>query len=233
MSAVIQDNELLAGNPPRYNLYSAVHKALRGFMMETVTRAGRADVNDDCEFAQMLEQVRGLLQACRDHLHHENEFVHPALERAARHSSKHTSDDHAEHVRAIGALELQVNRLAAVPAIERFFLTQQLYLQLTIFVAENFVHMNVEETDNHQVLIAAYTDAELLQIKDAIVASISPQENMLMMKWMLQYMNCAELSAMLSGIKQHAPPLMFQAVIDLAREALSQRDFFKLERALA
>lgn len=233
MSAVIQDNELLAGNARRYNLYSAVHKALRGFMMETVARAGRADVNDDCEFATMLEQVRGLLQACRDHLRHENEFVHPALERAVKQSSQHTSDDHAEHVHAIDALALQVNHLAAVPATERFFLVQQLYMQLTTFVAENFVHMQVEETQNHQVLIAAYTDAELLQIKDAIVASISPQENMLMMKWMLQYMNSTELAAMLSGIKQHAPPPVFQAVVDLAGETLSQRDFFKLERALA
>lgn len=233
MAAVIQESELMAGGAPRYNIYSPVHKALRGFMMDTVTRVGRTDVNDDCEFARVIEQVRGLLLACRSHLQHENEFVHPVLEQAAQHSSQRTRDDHVEHEHAISALEAQLNRLAAAPALQRSPLVQQLYLQLTAFVAENFLHMLVEETDNHGVLIAACSDMELLQIVQAIDASISPPEKMQMMKWMLQYLSSTELAMMFNGMKQHAPSPVFAAILDLAKNTLSQRDFFKLERALA
>jgi len=230
MAAVIREDELTGGQ--RYNLYSSIHKALRGFMLNTVTRVGQADVEDECELAQVIEQVRTLLQDCRSHLKHENEFVHPAMERVLRHSSQHTADDHVQHERTIAELESQVERLIAAPAVQRSFLTSQLYLRLTAFIAENLEHMLVEETDNHQALIAAYTDAELLQIKGAIVASIPPQDNMRMMKWMLEYMNNAERIAIVKDIKAHAPPMVFHAVMDTARSTLSQRDYFKLERAL-
>lgn len=232
MSAVMQINPL-ADHAQRYNLYSSIHKALRGFMIDTLARVGKTDVEDDCEFEQVIQQAHGLLRACRSHLKHENDFVHPALERALSGSSKLTSDDHVQHIQAIDALEFEVTRLETVHVSQRAFLTQLLYLQLSGFVAENFEHMLVEETDNHLVLIAAYTDEELLQIKDAIVAAIPPQENMMWMKWMLEYMNNAERTAVLRGMKEHAPPPVFQAAVELARNTLSQRDFFKLERALS
>ena len=34
-------------------------------------------------------------------------------------------------------------------------------------------------------------------------------------------------------MKRHAPREVFEAVLGLARDSLSQRDFYKLERALA
>jgi len=233
MAAVIQENVLSSKTSQRYNLYLPVHKALRGFMFNTVTRVGQADAEDECEFAQVVEQVRELLRACRDHLKHENEFVNPAMERAITQSSQQTREEHVYHAQAITALESSLNELITVPVAQRMSLIHSLYLQLTAFAAENLEHMLVEETDNHQVLIASYTDSELLQIKDSIVASISPEDNMLMMRWMLEYMNNAERILTLQGIKQHAPAPVLETVMELARNTLSQRDYFKLERAIS
>jgi hypothetical protein len=233
MAAVFRENEIATNHhQQRYNLYSSIHKALRGFMINTLAHVGQADVEDECEFVQAIEQVRGLMKACRDHLKHENNFVHPALERVAMESSRQTHEEHLGHVRAIAAVESRTDSLAVAPMDQRAFISHQLYLQLTAFVAENFEHMLVEETRNHEVLISGYTDAELLQIKDAIVASIPPEENLSMMRWMLEYMNNAEREAVLKDIKARAPTPAFQAVMDVARSALSQRDFFKLERIL-
>ena len=54
--------------------------------------------------------------------------------------------------------------------------THVLYRQLTLFMAHNFEHMNEEETAHNAVLWAHYTDAELVGIHDALVASIPPHE---------------------------------------------------------
>jgi hypothetical protein len=50
---------------------------------------------------------------------------------------------------------------------------------------------------------------------------------------MLSNINASERVAKLSGIKHNAPSPVFNAVLQLAREVLSERDFIKLEAALA
>lgn len=49
---------------------------------------------------------------------------------------------------------------------------------------------------------------------------------------MIGHINATERAFKLGGIKHGAPPQVFNAVMGLAREVLSQRDFDKLELAL-
>jgi hypothetical protein len=55
----------------------------------------------------------------------------------------------------------------------------QLYRHPARFVAENFEHMQVEETVHNEALWAHYTDAELKALHDRLRASIPPAEMML------------------------------------------------------
>ena len=233
MTTAIQQKQFQAGAPTRYNIYVAVHKGLRGFMVDTLTQLGKVDVTDACEFASVIEQVSSLLKTCLSHVHSENTFLHPVMEKARAQSSSRTDDDHVEHLREIDALQRQVAQLLMAPESARAFLTRSLYLRMSRFVAENFEHMVTEETDNHEVLIATCSDQDLLQIEGAIVASHTPEENMLFLRWMLVYMNTDERVFLLNGMKHAMPPEMFQAILVLARENLSQRDYFKMEKALA
>lgn len=225
--------QIQASDPTRYNIYVAVHKGLRGFMVDTLSQLGRVDVADSCEFASVMEQVSSLLETCLSHVHNENKFLHPAMEQSLARSSNRTNDDHVEHLHEIDALQRQAAQLLEAPESARAFLIRSLYLRMSRFVADNFEHMVIEETANHAVLIAAYSDAELLQIEGAIVASHSPEENMRFLRWMLVYMNNVERVFMLRGVRHVMPPEVFQGILDIARNNLSQRDFFKLETALA
>ena len=58
------------------------------------------------------------------------------------------------------------SRATAVAELQRF---------LAQFVAENLTHMNVEESWNNAVLWETHSDAELIAIEQAIVASLSPE----------------------------------------------------------
>lgn len=68
---------------PRMNMYAAIHKALRAFMADTLTGLGRVDTDDDLDLSQSCDRVLALMDFCRSHLQHENEFVHTAMERRA------------------------------------------------------------------------------------------------------------------------------------------------------
>ena len=236
MSAVLSAvlNEADCPEPiVRVNIYAVIHKALRAYMCDTLLRVGRMDAGDDCERAEAIEQLRGLLALCTKHLHHENDHVHPAMERAQPHASSVTVDDHRHHEAAIAALQAQANAFESAPPAQRSVLMHKLYLHLSSFVAENFTHMVVEEVDNNAVLHAAYSDKEILAIEHVIVRSQSPAEAFAALSWMIPNVNADERATLLAGIQQSAPPQVFQGVLQLARERLSQRDFYKLESVLA
>jgi hemerythrin-like domain-containing protein len=219
-------------NAPRYDLYAPIHKALRAFMSDTLTTLGRVDADDADDLQPALAQLHGLLTMLRSHLQHENEFVHPALEAAHVGASAHIAHEHVEHGVAIDQLEAAASALAAMPASHRAESALALYRQLAMFVAENFEHMHVEETEHNAVLRAAYRDSELIGIEQRIVASQTPEEMRICLRWMLPYMNHAERSAMLCGMRQQVPDFVFDGVLQLAREHLRQRDWIKLAGAL-
>jgi len=234
MSAVLQsiENDVLEVET-RFNIYTIVHKGLRGFMTDVLNRWGRTDVSDDCERATAIQQLRALLGMCRGHLQHENDFVHTAIEKVRPGATQQLAGEHVDHIREIDALHAALDALEAAAVDQRPAIAQRLYRDLSRFVGENFVHMAVEETDNHRALIEAYTDGEILAIEHAIVSSLTPEESFAGLRWMIPQINASERAFLLGGMKRGAPPEAFKLVMDLAREALSQRDFYKLEKALA
>ena len=232
MSAVLIESIETGAAAPRHNIYRAIHKALRAFMADTLLKLGRMDADDDGERAEALAQLRGLLAMCAGHLHHEDEFVHAALEQARAGSSAATAGDHRHHERSLAALEREIVRFEAAPAGGRAEHAQGLYLEVSRFVAENFTHMIVEEVDNHAELVAAYNEGDVRALEARLVAALPQEMKLTAMRWMIPHLNAAERAAMLGGMKRHAPREVFEGVLALARSSLSQRDFYKLERAL-
>jgi hypothetical protein len=96
---------------PRRDLYAAIHKALRSFMSETLLRIGRIDVADAADRDAALAQLDELLDLCTDHLRHENEFVHTAIEARQPAGSKRIAEEHGEHLESIAALRDEARAL--------------------------------------------------------------------------------------------------------------------------
>jgi hypothetical protein len=231
-ATVIQTGVTQLAGRPRFQIYRAIHKGIRGLMMDTLARVGRMDVEDPAEMGQALGQTDALLEFCLGHVRHENEFIHPALEARQADSSLHTADDHVEHLEAIARLQAQVAALWCASAAARAGLANELYAALGVFIAENFEHMNIEETHNQSVLEACYTDGELMAIHDALLATVPPQEKAFSMRWMLPHLNPTERMQVFLGMRASAPREAYEAMLGLAREVLSERDWFKLQRAL-
>lgn len=217
---------------PRVDMYSGIHKAMRALMADTLLAVGRMDCDDDLELAQVTERVMQLLDFCRSHLEHENAFVHTAMEARAPGASEAVAREHEDHGRHIAQLADVVAALRAAPAPQRFAEQQRLYAELTLFVADNFHHMRVEETAHNAVLWARYTDAELIAIHDALVGSIPPEEMMFAMRWLVPFMSPIERAGFLGDVRAKAPAPAFQAILDTVRPHLAEREWAKLAKAL-
>jgi hypothetical protein len=224
----VELQQLAAAQPPRMDMYAGIHKALRAFMTETLLAVGRMDVTDEASLADTTAQLAQLLDFCSDHLRHENDFVHAAMEARAPGASGAIAHEHEEHLAHIAELRGCAAALAGQSVPARLAAAAGLYRELGRFVAHNFEHMHVEETAHNAVLWAHYTDAELAAIHDALVASIPPAEMMTVARWMLPAMNPVERAAVLGDMRGKAPAPAFEAVLATVRPHLSEVEWSRL-----
>jgi hypothetical protein len=229
------DLTTLPGNThvaPRFDLYVFIHKALRQFMTHTLGRVGSMDVDDAEQRGPVLDGVEALLAELRAHVQHENDFVHTAIEARRPGGARHTADDHLLHLEAIANLEDETRALRHARDDQRATLALRLYRHLGEFVGENFVHMQVEETQNNAALWALYSDDELVAIHDRLLASVPPAEMALVVRWMAAALNDTELALLFGEMQHKAPPPAVEALLGIARSQLDERRWAKLARAL-
>jgi hypothetical protein len=218
--------------PARLDMYVGIHKALRHFMTDTLHRVGRMDPTDSADLARTLGQFEDLMALCVNHIHHENDFVHAAIEARQPRGASRTADDHVEHFEHIDALRAEARALAQSAPADRPAMALRLYRHLALFVADNFQHMNVEETANNATLWAHYSDAELLDLHHRILASLPPSETLEVARWMIPASNPAERAQILGSMKAGAPAAAFQAVLDAVRPHLDASAWGQLARAI-
>ena len=221
-----------ASAPERFGLYTGIHKALRSFMSDTLCRIGRLDVDDADEMIATLAQLETLLTLCTRHIEHENDFVHSAIEARLPDGATRTAADHLEHFASIVALGDDAAALAAARLDERPVLALRLYRHLALFVAENFQHMHIEETVNAAALWAHYSDAELHAIHARLLATLAPQEHLLVARWMVPASNPGERAGMLGAMKMQTPPEAFLGVLRHVSPHLDASGWAKLARAV-
>jgi len=217
---------------PRIDLYADIHKALRAAMCETLMRVGRTDATDAEEIRTTLSVVRELLAMCRSHVDKENRHVHPAIDARARGVSARIALEHDEHLQAIADLEEDVQVVEVTAVGSRDAALMRLYRHLSLFVADNFEHMIIEETSHNAALWAHYSDAQLMEIHQRILASIPPAEMTAVLRWMVPSVDATSRARMFAGMRAQLPPEAFDGVLALAKSHLGPREAAKLERSL-
>lgn len=209
-----------------------IHKALRLFMSDTLQRLGAVDVDDEASLQPACAQVRSLLGLMRSHVHHENDFVHTAIEARRPGGARRTSDDHVHHLQALTDLDDEAFALQHALPADRAALALRLYRHLAVFVGENLEHMAVEESENNAALWELYRDDELMALHDQLLASVGPEEMALIIRWMAPALTPRELAELFTGMKAQAPAPAFAAMFDVACAQLPESRRAQLARAL-
>ena len=210
---------------PRHDIYSAIHKAMRGSLCDNLIKLGQTDYTQPAQLHLCLTALTEIITVCEQHIQHENNFVHPALVCLPAVDSLQTADQHVEHQEAINELRLLIHQLHIAPASQRESLMQQLYRHFALFVADNLEHMAIEEGHNNQLLWAHYCDQQIIEMENQLVMSLTPQENHSYMSLMFRYFNQPERHQLLTNIRQHAPAEVFDSVSAIARSVLPESEW--------
>ncbi|MBL8324007.1 MAG: hemerythrin domain-containing protein [Rubrivivax sp.] len=211
--------------PLRFDLYASIHKAIRWGSAELLGRLGAIDTDSDAEVHATAQALVAFLEQLRAHLRHENRHLHPAMEARRPGSAAQGGEEHEAHGVSIDALEAEMRAVAALPAARRREPAQRLYRHFALFTAENFMHMQHEEAAHNAVLWAEYSDAELLSIEHAIVASQTPEQLAGWMHWFAAALPTAELAPRLAGARAGMPAEAFEGLMAqvAARQAPARR----------
>jgi hypothetical protein len=220
----------------RLDLYASIHKGLRNAMQASLLRLGQLDPSDAADVSDALAQLRDTLAWMENHLEIENGIIHPAIEaRRTATTVARIQDDHEDHKRAFDALNAAADALehAATEGREvQRARARHLYLSWTQFVADNYLHMAVEETDMNALLWELFTDAELGQILATILAGESPAQLQRAVRYMLPAIDPEHRARLVGDVRRSVPPSVFAQLLGGMQTSLNARDYAKLTAAL-
>jgi hypothetical protein len=211
---------------PRFDIYGPIHKGLRAAHGDMLIRLGRTDFDAPDE---ILAALRGHLAFCRKHLAHEDVFMHPALEARLPGAKSEVERQHEEHLEDFERMDRAIAAVERAASADRPAAGRQLYLTFSTFVAADLAHMHWEETVLFLQMCALFSDAELVEMHVAIIASLEPQEKIASVRTMMPALNSVERAALLGGIKATAPPQAYEAIVQFAvRPSLGPGDLAAL-----
>jgi hypothetical protein len=231
-SAVLQINQRRAPDPQpdegRADLYTGIHKAMRALLCDTLVALGRMDGADAADVQATLARLRHAIDLSRQHLHKEDQYVHPAMESRRRGSTAAPRKQHTEHEESFERLEALALRVERTQGAARAAAALELYRAYALFMANDLVHMNLEETENNAVLWAHFEDKELHAVHQNILASIGPTLMTDYLRWMVPAMSPAERVGLIAGMRASLPAEVFAGLLGLVRSVLGEREWTKL-----
>lgn len=217
----------------RHDFYGPIHKGLRFGTARLLIRLGTTDWRDSAA-AEMLVPLKLRLALAKDHLEHEDADIHPALRERAPGLAAVLDEDHEHHYLTFAELDRLIAAVEAADDAERPAAGRALYLRFTTYFADDLEHMAREETEVLPVAQANFSDRELMDMENAIIASIEPERLVNYFHIMLPGMNPAERAEFLRYVGSNAPAEAFAQIRDvIARDCLAPQDHDRLVGELA
>jgi hypothetical protein len=215
-----------------FDIYRDIHKGIRRELFGVTEQIGATDPSDDDALERVAERLRAMVSLLVFHAEHEDEFVQPAIDRWLPEIADRIGHDHARLEDTMAGLELLAGRAIGACTSERRVAVHTLYLGTASFVSDYLAHQAFEELEVMTGLSRALPVPALLEIDQAIVASI-PQDTMVSaLSLMFPAMNVDDRADMLGGMQTGAPPEVFEQVVGLAESVLTPDQFLATMRKL-
>lgn len=214
------------------DLYRDIHKGIRAELFSVTGESGSVDPGDRMGRAALAAHVRDVVGLLADHAEHEDAHIQPVLGRHLPVLAGTIGTDHARlEERTDSLVEIAGLVEAARPADQRA-LVHHLYLELASFTSDYLHHQDVEERVVMPALESAVGVEAVLEIHQAIVGSIPPEQMATSLAIMLPAMNLEDRVDLLGAMQAGAPPEVFAGVWSLAASVLPETDTRTLGRRL-
>src|SRR5690242_17175717 len=201
----------------RYNSFNLIHKALRAMLYDAALTLQQTYFANPEEAESALEKVEDVLFLFENHAHHEDSIVLPAVEAFEPEIVAEFEKEHEEDLRLSNRMKNLLNIYHNIYFTEeRIICGSAITKSFVEFMVFNLEHMAKEEVLINQALWNHYTDEQIMEISEKIVASIPQEELALASKWMIRGINNFDAVTWLKAIKKTAPAPAFKALMSLA-----------------
>lgn len=216
----------------RVQMFDTPHKALRLAFGQLLNQAGKTDFSTLKAVQQLKNLMADVFALVHSHSHSEDEICFPELDKIAPEATRH---DRAEHIRLHQKLDDLTTMMNSIFTAVKMGQDEQvagraLYTELCQLHAEMLIHMMEEERDTQPVFWQYMTDAELKAFEPRILGSMSPEISQLWLRYILPSAPHNDRVALLGGIRANAPAPVFEQVMGLAQQVLSEEEWLALGR---
>lgn len=224
------DSDHAMSPPSRDDFFTLIHKGLRRELFTLTTWAGTMDWDDPDDvmgFGARWSELHHLLES---HAAHEDEHFFPLLTEAAPDVVARMHVGHQEQDQALAQLSAVVGDALEAPTSA---MGLEVHRHLSAFVAGYLLHLLEEETVVMPAIWQHHSDEDLARTRRRFLAASSPADAALSRRVMLPAMTPTERTTMLGMLRSAMPPPAFAAVLEDARQLLSERDWKRLSESLA
>jgi hypothetical protein len=206
------------------SLYLDIHKGIRAELFAVTVTAGRVDPACDADLDALAAHVASVAQLLNEHAEHEDAHIDAPLQRISPAFAERVNADHAILDARIDGLRDRAAGLRSAGPSDRRARVHGLYMELASFTSTYLDHQDFEERVVMPAVDAALGFPGVLEVHQAIIAGIPPEEMARSLAIMLPAMNVDDRTDLLGGMKAGAPPEVFEGVWSLATSVLEPRD---------
>jgi hypothetical protein len=158
----------------RVDLFSLIHKGVRGVLFETAMELSRTDFAAPDEREHAEAAIRRCFGYLREHADHEDREIQPWITRFSPAVAAVLAAEHVTLEKASIAVESLLPRLAAAAPDERLAMGAELQRRFYLLVSDQLRHLNREEREANAVMWSNLLDPALLEIGGRITTQIAP-----------------------------------------------------------
>ncbi len=221
----------LSLRPVALDLYRDIHKGIRSELFAVTEQAGQIDAAQRHERSALRDHVASVVDLLVTHAEHEDAHIQPAIEQHVPDLASRVVTDHEVLESRLGDLLGRATETVDTSGDLRWHL-HRLYVELASFTSAYLAHQDLEERQIMPALDVALGFEASLDIHQAIVGSIPPEEMVTSLAVMLPAMNVDDRTELLGGMREGAPPEVFDGVWSLTTSVLEPSDVTALASRL-
>jgi len=199
----------------RDDFFTQIHKAIRWGLFDMAGSIGRLDIDDHEALEHMAQSWRRLSALLYAHTWHEETFIYPLAEAKAPQSSHLRHLEHQDLDAVVGRLDEAMTQLTSTPGQPSPDMVLAFGRDLSDFIAAYLPHLLEEELTVMPLLWSTCDDNELKACREAFMASVGEDENLLTLELMFASLDTTELRAVVDGCRA-AGGRTWEQLIDVA-----------------
>ncbi len=217
----------------RADLFTLPHKAVRSIIYELGKILQTSNFDDRNETESTLPRLKHDLDMLHQHAVHENLYVFPKVQANEPKMIDMLTREHEEIEVKMGTVLKTADELNSIESREqRIEKGNALYQEANDLFAFYLTHNNNEEATVLPATQKYHTDEALRAIRATIMKSMSPEQSTDWLSWIFSAGNNNEATSLLVGLKEGAPPPIFENMARIAQNALGE-DRWKVVKARA